>query len=72
MVFGSHVIFILNIWRDFLVAMEMIVPDNVEELKRNKLQSLCKTFKIPANLKVSIFYCNMTILMLNDVPVTFK
>ena len=35
--------------------MEVSIPDNLEELKRNKLQSLCKTFKIPANLKVSLF-----------------
>ena len=34
--------------------MEMeTIPDNLQGLKWNKLQSLCKKFGVPANLKVS-------------------
>ena len=29
------------------------IPDNLQGLKRNKLQSLCKKYGVPANLKVS-------------------
>jgi len=29
------------------------IPDQLQGLKRNKLQSLCKKYGIPANLKVS-------------------
>jgi len=44
-----------------------VIPDKLQGLKRNKLQSLCKKYGIPANLKVSFCLLNLNTLSLQVI-----